>query len=299
MKNQLYEQLQSFTEYIQIEKHYSAHTFEQYRHDIEEFYVFMKEQGLSSLKDVEYSDARLFLTKLHDHGLMRSSISRKVSSLRSFYRYLNREKQLTDNPFSFVNLPKKEQRLPKFFYEEEIQALLEACGGDKPLDIRNRAIFEILYATGIRVSECTSIQLKDVDFGLSTILVKGKGNKERYVPFGSFAHDAIEQYITESRPKLMKNQTHTQLLVNHRGGALTQRGIRLILNKMIEKASLTGKIHPHMLRHTFATHLLNNGADLRTVQELLGHSQLSSTQVYTHVSKDQLRKTYLAHHPRA
>jgi integrase/recombinase XerC len=299
MKNQLDEQLDSFTEYLQIEKHYSVHTFEQYRHDIEEFYVFMKEQGLRSLKDVEYSDARLFLTKLHDHGLMRSSVSRKVSSIRSFYRYLNREKQLLDNPFSFVNLPKKEQRLPNFFYEEEIQALLDACVGDSPLDIRNRAIFELLYATGIRVSECTNIQIADVDLGLSTILVKGKGNKERYVPFGSFAHDALEQYITHSRPKLAKDVSHTQLLVNHRGGALTQRGVRLILNKIIEKASLTGKIHPHMLRHTFATHLLNNGADLRTVQELLGHAQLSSTQLYTHVSKDQLRKTYLAHHPRA
>ncbi|BCB03344.1 tyrosine recombinase XerC [Bacillus sp. KH172YL63] len=299
MNKQLDEQLQSFTEYLQIEKHYSAHTFEQYRHDIEEFYVFMKEQGLRSLKDVEYSDARLFLTKLHDHGLMRSSVSRKVSSLRSFYRFLNREKQLLDNPFSFVNLPKKETRLPTFFYEEEIEALLKACEGESPLDIRNRAIFELLYATGIRVSECTGMQVKDVDFGLSTILVHGKGNKERYVPFGSYAHDAMEQYITQSRPKLMKKQTHSKLLVNHRGGPLTERGIRLILNKIIEKASLTGKIHPHMLRHTFATHLLNNGADLRTVQELLGHAQLSSTQVYTHVSKDQLRKTYLAHHPRA
>jgi integrase/recombinase XerC len=299
MKNQLDEQLDSFTEYLQIEKHYSVHTFEQYRHDIEEFYVFMKEQGLSSLKDVEYSDARLFLTKLHDHGLMRSSISRKVSSIRSFYRYLNREKHLLDNPFSFVSLPKKEQRLPNFFYEEEIQALLDACVGKSPMEVRNRAIFELLYATGIRVSECTNIQIGDVDLGLSTVLVKGKGNKERYVPFGSFAHDALEQYITHSRPKLAKNVEHTHLLVNHRGGALSSRGVRLILNKIIEKASLTGKIHPHMLRHTFATHLLNNGADLRTVQELLGHAQLSSTQLYTHVTKDQLRKTYLAHHPRA
>ncbi|WP_064093721.1 tyrosine recombinase XerC [Rossellomorea aquimaris] len=299
MINQLNKQLQSFIEYLKIEKHYSTHTFEQYRHDIEEFYVFMKEQGLESLEDVNYFDARLFLTKLHDKGLVRASMSRKVSSLRSFYRYLNKEKYFLDNPFSFVNLPKKEQRLPKFFYEEEIQALLEACSGDSLLDIRNKGIFELLYGTGIRVSECSNLQLKDVDFSLSTILVKGKGNKERYVPFGSFAHDALEEYITKSRPLLMKEQIHSTLFVNHRGGALTQRGIRSILNKMIEKASLTGKIHPHMLRHTFATHLLNNGADLRTVQELLGHSQLSSTQVYTHVSKDHLRKTYLAHHPRA
>ncbi|MGR3763850.1 tyrosine recombinase XerC [Rossellomorea sp. NS-SX7] len=299
MSNTLSEQLQSFIEYLQIEKQYSTYTFEQYRHDIEDFYVFMKEQGLRSLGEVEYFDARLYLTGLHERKLMRASISKKISSLRSFYRFLNREEQLKTNPFSFVNLPKKEQRLPKFFYEEEIQVLLEACNGDSLLDIRNKAIFELLYGTGIRVSECADLKLKDVDMALSTILVRGKGNKERYVPFGSFAQDALTAYINQSRPSLIKEQSHSAVFVNHRGGPLTTRGIRLILNKIVEKASLTGKINPHKLRHTFATHLLNNGADLRTVQELLGHSDLSATQVYTHVTKDQLRKTYLAHHPRA
>jgi integrase/recombinase XerC len=299
MANTLTDQLHSFIEYLQIEKQYSTYTFEQYRHDIEDFYVFMKEQGLRSLEEVEYFDARLYLTSLHEKQLMRASISKKISSLRSFYRFLNREEQLDTNPFSFVNLPKKEQRLPKFFYEEEIQVLLEACNGDSLLDIRNKAIFELLYGTGIRVSECANLQLKDVDMALSTILVKGKGNKERYVPFGSFAQDALTAYINQSRPSLIKKQSHSAVFVNHRGGALTPRGIRLILNKIVEKASFTAKISPHMLRHTFATHLLNNGADLRTVQELLGHSDLSATQVYTHVTKDQLRKTYLAHHPRA
>jgi integrase/recombinase XerC len=299
MSNTLSEQLQSFIEYLQIEKQYSTYTFEQYRHDIEEFYVFMKEQGLHSLKEVEYSDARLFLTVLHERKLMRASISKKISSLRSFYRFLNREEQLDTNPFSFVNLPKKEKRLPRFFYEEEIQVLLEACNGESLLDLRNKAIFELLYGTGIRVSECANLQLKDMDLAVSTILVKGKGNKERYVPFGSFAQDALTAYIYQSRPSLIKDQSHSTVFVNHRGGALTARGIRLILNKIIEKASLKGKITPHKLRHTFATHLLNNGADLRSVQELLGHADLSATQVYTHVTKDQLRKTYMAHHPRA
>ncbi|MCA1053501.1 tyrosine recombinase XerC [Rossellomorea aquimaris] len=299
MSNKLTDQLHSFIEYLQIEKQYSTYTFEQYRHDIEEFYVFMKEQGIQSLEEVEYFDARLFLTGLHERKLMRATISKKISSLRSFYRFLNREEMVTANPFSFVNLPKKEQRLPKFFYEQEVQVLLDACDGDSSLDIRNKALFELLYGTGIRVSECANLQLKDVDLSLSTILVKGKGNKERYVPFGSFAHDALNTYIQQSRPALLKGQTHSSVFVNHRGGALTPRGIRLILNKIVEKASLTSKISPHMLRHTFATHLLNNGADLRTVQELLGHANLSATQVYTHVTKDQLRKTYMAHHPRA
>ncbi|GLI86005.1 tyrosine recombinase XerC [Rossellomorea marisflavi] len=291
--------LQSFIDYLKIEKHYSSYTFEHYRHDIEEFYVFMKEQGIGSLKDVEYSDARLFLTKLHDQGLKRASVARKVSSIRSFYRFLNREARILENPFSYVNLPKREQRLPKFFYEEEIQALLDACGDSTPLEIRNRALFELLYATGMRVSECSGLTLDDLDFSLSILLVRGKGGKERYVPFGSFAHDALEEYINRSRTTLTKHASEKHLFLNHRGGPLTQRGIRLILTKLIDKASLTRKIHPHMLRHTFATHLLNNGADLRAVQDLLGHASLSSTQVYTHVSKDQLRKSYLAHHPRA
>jgi integrase/recombinase XerC len=299
MNEELKALLQSFTEYLQIEKNYSTYTIEHYRHDIEELYVFMKEQGLNSLEVIEYFDARLFLTSLYEKKLSRASVSRKISSLRSFYRFLNREKLVMANPFSFVAKPKKEQKLPQFFYEEEIEAILVACEGDKPLQIRNRALFELLYATGVRVSECANVQMKDIDFSLSTVLVKGKGSKERYIPFGSFAQDALKDYLNESRPKLLKGHNHSNVFVNHRGGALTPRGIRHILNKIIESASLTGKIHPHMLRHTFATHLLNNGADLRTVQELLGHAHLSSTQVYTHVTKEHLRKTYLAHHPRA
>ncbi len=299
MENKQVPLLKGFLEFLQIEKNYSNLTFEHYRHDIEEFYVFMNQQGLQSLNEVEYPSARLFLMTLHERKLARASISRKISSLRSFYKYLNQERIVEGNPFSFVSLPKAESRLPKFFYEKEMDLLFQSCEGDEPLQVRNKAILELLYATGIRVSECANIQLKDLDFYLSTVLVKGKGNKERYVPFGSFAQDALEKYIQHSRPILLHNQTHTSLFVNHRGGPLTTRGIRHILQKLVKDASLNYKIHPHMLRHTFATHLLNNGADMRTVQELLGHADLSSTQVYTHVTKDHLRKTYLAHHPRA
>ena len=161
------------------------------------------------------------------------------------------------------------------------------------------AILELLYATGIRVSECVSIELDQIDFHYSILRVMGKGRKERIVPFGQYAHDALLQYIKEVRPKLMKNKEHQRLFVNMRGGELTARGVRHILNDMMEAASLHSKIYPHMLRHTFATHLLNNGADLRTVQELLGHAHLSSTQVYTHVTKEHLRNTYMNAHPRA
>ena len=248
---------------------------------------------------MEYIHARLYVTKLYDENLARTSISRKISSIRSFFRYLNREVDLDDAPFRSLYHPKKEGRLPNFFYEEELQQLFATSSGSDDKSIRNMAILELLYATGIRVSECVSIELDQIDFHYSILRVMGKGRKERIVPFGQYAHDALLQYIKEVRPKLMKNKEHQRLFVNMRGGELTARGVRHILNDMMEAASLHSKIYPHMLRHTFATHLLNNGADLRTVQELLGHAHLSSTQVYTHVTKEHLRNTYMNAHPRA
>lgn len=292
--------LHSFIEYLRIEKQYSNYTIQFYQDDIKEFFKFTSEQSIESLKDVEYLDARLYLTTLHEKELSRATIARKASSLRSFFRFLSREKTIIENPFALVQQSKGAKKLPSFFYEEEMEELFAVCEGEEPLSIRNRALLELLYATGIRVSECTGIEMKHLDFDFSVLLVKGKGNKERYVPFGSFAHEAIERYIATARAFLMKPaDSHSFLFVNHRGKPLTPRGVRHILTTLIEKASLTRKIHPHMLRHTFATHLLNNGADLRTVQELLGHDHLSSTQLYTHVTKEHLRKTYLAHHPRA
>lgn len=211
-----------------------------------------------------------------------------------------REKVVENNPFSAVSIPKLEKRLPDFFYEEELQQLFLSCDTNTPLGLRNKALLELLYATGIRVGECTKIQLSDIDFSVSTVLVRGKGQKERYVPFGSFAHNALEAYIKAGRNKLMKNaSTHSYLFVNYRGGILTDNGVRDILNKMMNTSSSQGKIHPHKLRHSFATHLLANGADMRTVQELLGHAFLTSTQIYTHVTNEYLKKTYMSYHPRA
>ncbi|MBS4203795.1 tyrosine recombinase XerC [Lederbergia citrea] len=294
------ESVYSFIEYLQIEKNYSEYTIGFYKKDIEQFSLFMNAQGIDSFKSVEYFDARLYVTDLYSQKLARASVARKISCLRSFYKFLLREKLVKENPFVLVIQPKAGVRLPNFFYEEEMRILFEACDNSTLLGKRNLALLELLYATGIRVSECSNILIKDLDFDFATILVKGKGRKERYVPFGSFAYDALQGYISGVRDELMKGkQQHHYLFVNSRGGPLTPRGVRYILSNIIESASLTGKIHPHMLRHTFATHLLNNGADMRTVQELLGHAHLSSTQVYTHVTKEHLRKTYLNHHPRA
>lgn len=299
MRISQHEALQQFITYIQLEKNYSALTSEAYQQDLQEFFSFLKQEQVTTLEEVEYVHARLFVTQLYNEEKARATISRKISSIRSFFRFLNREFQLNDASFQSLYHPKKESRLPRFFYEEELKMLFEANEGETPKEKRELAILELLYATGIRVSELTSIQLKDVDFSLSILRVMGKGRKERYVPFGQFAHEALQLYVTDARPILMKKQQHDSLFINMRGEPLTARGVRYILNEMVKKTELTTTIYPHMIRHTFATHLLNQGADLRTVQELLGHASLSSTQVYTHVTKEHLRNTYMNAHPRA
>lgn len=288
-----------FSLYLQVEKNYSLHTVNGYTNDIHEFDQFLKEENVHSFLQVQYIEARLFVSKLVERKLSRATVSRKLSSLRSFYRVLVREGHLSENPFSLILQPKKEHRLPRFFYEEELNTLFEFASNDSSsLGLRNYAMLELLYATGIRVSECQGIKLQDIDFHLSVVLIRGKGRKERYVPFGSFAHDALSTYINIGRVDLAKEK-HDYVFVNNRGKSITSRGIRHALQQLMEKATVNGKIYPHMLRHTFATHLLNNGADLRTVQELLGHAHLTSTQVYTHVTKERLRETYMHHHPRA
>jgi integrase/recombinase XerC len=293
--------LNLFIEYLQIEKNYSEYTIVCYKRDIEQFFAFMSEQAIERLDEVTYGDVRLYLTKLHNERQSSRSISRKISSLRSFYKFLLREKKVTENPFALASLPKKEQKIPTFLYEQELESLFHVNDLNTAIGQRNQALIELLYATGIRVSECCHIQLPDIDFSLSTILIHGKGNKQRYVPFGRFAKEALERYVQDGRRELLqKGKTaHKYLFVNFRGNPLTPRGVRHILNEMVEKAAMMQKISPHVLRHTFATHLLNEGADMRTVQELLGHAHLSSTQVYTHVTKDRLRHIYLHTHPRA
>jgi integrase/recombinase XerC len=295
--------LNFFVEYLQIEKNYSQYTIVNYVTDIEDFFSFMKEQAIVNLEEITYNDTRLYLTQLHKREYSRKTISRKVSSLRSFFKFLVREEKLNENPFSLVSLPKREQKIPQFLYEEEIEKLFSVSDRNTPLGQRNQALIEVLYGTGIRVSECCNIKVSDIDMYIGTVLVHGKGGKQRYVPFGSFAQDAIEQYLNQGRKSLISKlkapDHHDYLFVNHLGSPLTDRGVRHVLNELIKKTSSTLHIHPHMFRHTFATHLLNEGADMRSVQELLGHAHLSSTQVYTHVTKEHLKRIYLSHHPRA
>ncbi|WP_419958772.1 tyrosine recombinase XerC [Psychrobacillus psychrotolerans] len=294
-----FEELHAFIQYIQLEKNYSVHTVQEYEKDIKQFLSFLNNEGVTDLNEVEYIHARLYVTRLYDEKLARTSISRKISSIRSYYKFLHKEYNVRDDAFQSLFHPKREKKLPHFFYEEEMVQLFEGNKGTDSLSVRNIAILELLYATGIRVSELTSIELRHIDSSYGVVRVMGKGRKERYVPVGDFALAAIDDYLQNSRPKLMKKTSHTFLFVNSRGEHLTTDGVRYILNQMLKKASMNSTIYPHMLRHTFATHLLNNGADLRSVQELLGHSSLSSTQIYTHVTKEHLRKTYMNAHPRA
>ncbi len=288
-----------YISYIRLEKNYSFNTVSEYETDINAFLNFMEVEGMTDLNDVTYPEARLYVTRLFDKGLSRASISRNISSIRSFFKFASTRYRISDHAFRSLHHPKKEERLPAFFYEEELAVLFSACEGNDKKSLRDKALLELLYATGIRVSELTSITLKDIDDQLGIVMVMGKGRKERYVPFGSFAQTALDAYLERSRPSLVKQKKHDILFVNLRGDPLTDGGVRHILNMMMERATLHSNIYPHMIRHSFATHLLASGADMRTVQELLGHTHLSSTQVYTHITKEHLRKTYMNTHPRA
>lgn len=285
---------------MQIEKNASPYTIEFYQKDLETFYHFLKREGINKMEDIDHRVVRVFLTDLYEKQLSRRSVSRTISCLRSYYRFLEREQLVSQNPFIQIQLPKADKPIPNFLYQEELIKLFEINDLSDPIGQRNQAIIETLYATGIRVGECKSLLLEDIDFTIGSMFIRGKGRKERYVIFGQFAENALNTYINHGRKVLLKDKQPTDsVFLNARGSPLTTRGIRHILTKMVEKAALTVHVHPHKLRHTFATHMLNEGADLRTVQELLGHENLSSTQIYTHVTKDHLRNIYMNTHPRA
>ncbi|QXE03087.1 tyrosine recombinase XerC [Terribacillus sp. DMT04] len=292
--------IQAFKSYLQVEKHASSHTVYYYLNDVNFFLDFLQTEAIQ-FEQVDPGVVRVFLTQLYDRKLSRRTVSRKISSLRAFYKFLEREDVVSANPFLRLVQPKAPAYVPSFLYEQELDKLFDASDLDSPLGQRDQAILESLYGTGMRVSECAGMTLDDIDMSIGTVLVRGKGRKERYIPFGSFMEKAIRTYVEDGRRRLLeKSQENTdKLFLNSRGKPITERGIRLILNKLVEQSAVHMHLHPHKLRHTFATHMLNEGADLRAVQELLGHEHLSSTQIYTHVTKDRLRTIYMNSHPRA
>ena len=285
------EYIDKYLEYISYQKKYSENTIINYEEDLEFFRKYLEENKINFLK-VDYAFIRRFYNYMDDLGFSKNTISRKISSLRSFYKYLARNNYIAYNPFSLTKGPKKDKLLPKFLYYNELEELFNACDLDNLYGIRDRLILEVLYATGMRVGVLEFIKITDINFYDNSIKILGKGNKERIVYFGEYAREILDLYLSK------RNDKCEYLFINNHCNRLTSRGVRYILNKIIDKTSLNTKISPHMIRHSFATHMLNEGCDLLTVQELLGHETLRATQVYTHVTNDRLKDVYLKAHPR-
>ena len=286
------EYIKEFLRYMELEKSASRHTLRAYRKDLEEFFSFVK----TPLKDIEINHIRGFIAHRLSSGKSKTTVSRQLATLRSFFRFLHREGFVEFNPAKLVQNPKTEKRLPRFLTVDEVFSLVEKPEGIDFLTVRNRAILELIYSAGLRVSEVSALTVDDVNLRDGYVKVKGKRRKERIVPIGSKAVDALKRYVIER--KLLKKETEA-FFINRKGGALSERSIRKIVVRYAREAGISGRVGPHTLRHSFATHLLQGGADLRVIQELLGHSSLSSTQVYTHLDITHLMDIYDKSHPLA
>ena len=291
-------ELNDYLDYLKYQKNYSDYTISNYKHDIIEYLEYLNSESLE-FKNIEYSDIRFFLMYLKDtKNDDNTSINRKLSSLRGFYKYLANEGIVKTNVFSLVNGPKRSKKLPSYFEYNELEELFNVPDTRTPLGQRDSLILEMLYATGVRVGELVNIKVGDIDLGRRNIIILGKGNKERFVTYGEYCEDILKTYLNTGRVSLNVKQSD-YLFLNNNGGQLTDRGVRFILDKLIQKTSLNKNISPHMIRHSFATHLLNEGCDLLTVQKLLGHESIKATQIYTHVTTDRLKEVYFNSFPRA
>ena len=281
-----------FIEHLRIEQGVSSHTLRAYAGDLDDFFSFID----SNPEEIDYLDIRSFLASLHHKKLKKTSIARKLATIRSFFKFLHKEGYVKKNPAKLVSSPRVPKLLPKFLPIDETFNLMSTPKGDTFIPTRDKAMLELLYSSGLRVSELTSLDVVDLDFKESLVLVKGKGRKERIVPIGTNAMEALQNYLPE---RISLKKKSPALFLNNRGGRLTQRSVRRILVQYSRMISLKGDISPHTLRHTFATHLLHEGADLRSIQELLGHASLSTTQKYTHVDIGHLTEVYDKAHPLA
>jgi tyrosine recombinase XerC len=282
--------IEKFMHYLEIEKNSSPHTLINYRLDLEEFLTFLSGKSIES---TDYLTLRKFLAELRNKNSRPRTVSRKLSSLRSFFKFLHREGLIKANPASLLMSPKLDKTLPKFLSEEEAAKFVESPAADSEDNYRDKAILETLYSAGIRVSELVGLNVENVDLIGSVIKVFGKGKKERLVPIGAPAVNAIKDYLD------IRHSNGSALFLNKQGKRLTDRSVRNIVYKYIKRSAINHEASPHTLRHSFATHMLDHGADLRSVQELLGHASLSTTQIYTHLTTDKLKKIYDQAHPRA
>ena len=300
--------LENFRDYLQFEKNCSPHTIRNYISDLRQYLAFLAEREIKTL-EIDRLTIRSWLANLQ-RKIGKNSAGRKVASIRGFYRYLLREGEISVNPMEEVSIPKAEKRLPKFFSVDDVFRLMESPKSDKKLAVRDKAILELLYSSGLRVSELTGLNVTDIDMKAEMIKVLGKGNKERMIPIGGKAIKALNAYIDvkngqDKTPdsllgkKKNEGEACDAVFLNYRGDRLTSRSVARIVEKYLRKAGVPGKGSPHTLRHSFATHLLDSGADLRGIQELLGHASLSTTQKYTHITTDKLMEVYDKAHPRA
>jgi len=286
-------EIEEFLYYLKVIKKCSSYTLTSYQSDLLEFI------RISKKIDINRDECSSYLEYLYSCNYSRNTISRKLSSIRSFYNFLVREEKISDNYFKDISNPKKSLGLPKYIKDDDLEKIFLVSDKSNPLGQRNNLVLEMLYATGVRVSELINIKLKDINFYENTIKILGKGSKERIVMFGSFCRDAMDLYLSDGRCKLVHGNDNDYLFLNKNGGRLSDRFVRKIVDDVIFKCAIDYHVSPHTLRHTFATDLLNAGADLVSVKELLGHSSLDTTSIYTHLSNAQIKKVYDFAHPRA
>jgi integrase/recombinase XerD len=285
----------SFLDFCRIEKGLSRTTITAYRADLERFAASL--QPGDPLANPE--PVRRYIDSLYQAGMASRSIARHIATLRNFFAHLIEKGTLDADPTANLAAPRQWQSLPKYLNKKQIDDLLAACDGSKPQGLRDRAMLEFLYATGLRVSELCQVRVSELEMSMGVVRVVGKGNKHRIVPVGKSALQAVERYLGDGRPRLLKGRASPFLFVTNRGGAMTRQGFWMLLGGYGKKAGIFHNLTPHVLRHTFATHLLEGGADLRSLQSMLGHADISTTQIYTHVVRSRLRRTVDEHHPRA
>ncbi|MEE9501432.1 MAG: tyrosine recombinase XerC [Candidatus Aminicenantaceae bacterium] len=291
-------ELEAFLEYLKHERNASPHTIASYQRDLKQLAVYLKKKNIS-LKRTDNVVLRGFLATLYEKRNKKSTVARKLAAIRSFFQFCIRKRWLEDNPAKVVATPKQEKPVPSFLSEEDMEQFLDIPKTRRPLDLRDKSILELLYATGSRVSELVGIDLEDINFEERLIRVRGKGKKERLVPFGKIAEQSLELYI-RARSLIHKGQIdENALFLNYRGDRITSRSVERVVDKYIRFSAMRRKISPHSLRHSFASHLLSRGADLRVIQELLGHESLATTQKYTHLDLKQLIDVYKKSHPRS
>ncbi len=287
-----------FLDYLNFEKGYSKNTLPSYRRDLLQFTNFLKRQEIAKIESIGRSAITTFISHLAASKFSSSSIERKIAALKAFFHYLVSEGTLKIDPTSDIKFPKVSKRLPRVLTVSEISRLIEYPKKDAFLSNRDRAIMEVLYATGMRASELTSLKLDDVNLDIGFVRVFGKGGRERIIPVGEMALSALREYLGRVRKKVVKKETPF-LFLDRRGFPLTRQGLWYIIKKYIKAAGVASKASPHTLRHSFATHLLERGIDLRSLQEMLGHADIGTTEIYTHVSRERLKKVYMKAHPRA